>query len=222
LARWNFDPLIGLGLLAGFIIWHRWGAREERTAAVAASVVVVGLFMSPFCALGSALFAVRIVHDVILATVLAPLIMRAFALDRCNFSGTLILWTGIHASIFLGWHAPVLYEAAMNSSLMFWIMQISITGSAAIWWSRVLRAPPTNAVAALLATMLVMGLLGALLTFALVPLYAPHYLTAAAWGLTPLEDQQMAGVIMWAPASFIYLLAALGLLFRSFRPEPIR
>ena len=33
-----------------------------------------------------------------------------------------------------------------------------------------------------------------------------------AWGLTPLEDQQLAGLIMWVPASLVYLGAILALL----------
>ena len=56
------------------------------------------------------------------------------------------------------------------------------------------------------------GLLGALLTFAGRPLYAAHLSTTAAWGLTPLEDQQLAGLIMWIPASLIHL-TTLGVLF---------
>jgi len=54
-----------------------------------------------------------------------------------------------------------------------------------------------------------MGLLGALITFAGAPLYAPHAVSTLAWGLTPLEDQQLAGLIMWAPAAVFYLAAAL-------------
>ena len=57
--------------------------------------------------------------------------------------------------------------------------------------------------------MLLMGLLGALLVFAGEPLYAPHFATTLAWGMTPLEDQQAAGLIMWAPAAAAYLLVAL-------------
>jgi cytochrome c oxidase assembly factor CtaG len=56
------------------------------------------------------------------------------------------------------------------------------------------------------------GLLGALLIFAGRPLYAAHLSTTAAWGLTPLEDQQLAGLIMWIPASLIHL-TTLGVLF---------
>ena len=56
------------------------------------------------------------------------------------------------------------------------------------------------------------GLLGALMTFAPYPWYASYTATTAAWGLTALEDQQLAGVIMWVPAGTIYLVATLVLL----------
>jgi putative membrane protein len=67
--------------------------------------------------------------------------------------------------------------------------------------------------------MVQMGLLGALITFAGEPLYAPHLLTTAAWGLTPLEDQQLGGLIMWAPAAAVYLVAALLVAGRWLRDE---
>lgn len=55
-----------------------------------------------------------------------------------------------------------------------------------------------------------MGLLGAVLTFSQQAFYAPHFASAPAWGLSALEDQQAAGLIMWIPAAGIYLLVALG------------
>lgn len=44
------------------------------------------------------------------------------------------------------------------------------------------------------------------------PWYADDANTTAAWGLTPLEDQQLAGVVMWVPATLVYVEAALGVL----------
>jgi putative membrane protein len=35
--------------------------------------------------------------------------------------------------------------------------------------------------------------------------------TTAPWGLSPLEDQQLAGLLMWVPGGLIYLAAALAL-----------
>lgn len=49
------------------------------------------------------------------------------------------------------------------------------------------------------------GFLGAILTFATHPFYAAHALHAGLHGITPLEDQQLAGLIMWVPASIVHL-----------------
>jgi putative membrane protein len=61
------------------------------------------------------------------------------------------------------------------------------------------------------------AVLGALMTFARTPWYPSYASGASAWGLTPLGDQQLAGLIMWIPASFAYLIAALIILRRWLR-----
>jgi cytochrome c oxidase assembly factor CtaG len=53
------------------------------------------------------------------------------------------------------------------------------------------------------------SLLGALLTFAPRVLYGVQTMHAGDWGLTPLQDQQLAGLVMWVPAGTIYAGAAL-------------
>lgn len=59
------------------------------------------------------------------------------------------------------------------------------------------------------ATLLQMTALGAYLTFASHPLFSPHFLTSPAYGLPPLEDQQLAGLLMWIPASLPFAAAFL-------------
>jgi cytochrome c2 len=93
------------------------------------------------------------------------------------------------------------------------------------WWTvlerRHGRLGWPGAVIALFTTAVHTGLLGALLTFSTrlwYPLYAP---ATAAWGLTPLEDQQLAGLIMWIPGGLAYVIAALALL-ASWLKEPGR
>jgi putative membrane protein len=49
------------------------------------------------------------------------------------------------------------------------------------------------------------GFLGAILTFATHPFYAAHALHGGLNGLSALEDQQLAGLIMWVPASIVHL-----------------
>jgi cytochrome c oxidase assembly factor CtaG len=54
--------------------------------------------------------------------------------------------------------------------------------------------------------------LGAFLTFTGRVLYPTYGATTGAWGLTPLEDQQLGGLIMWVPAGLVYVAAGLALL----------
>ena len=86
-------------------------------------------------------------------------------------------------------------------------------------WRAVRAAPVTGGVFALLATMVQMGLLGALLSFSGTALYAPHYIGPIAWGLSPIDDQNLAGLIMWVPGAGFYLVAALMLMARWFSQE---
>ena len=220
LTRWNFDPLliVMIGGLAGWY-WLRRARIDDRGLAPLALATTLFLFVSPFCALGSALFAARAIHHVILAAVLAPVLALLLVRTRRAPAVALPLATMVHALTFWAWHLPSLYAAALSHDGLFWLMQATITGTGVILWSALLRAPASAAVAALLATMVQMGALGALLTFAERSLYAPHAATTTAWGLTPLEDQQLAGLVMWAPGSLIYLLAAVTILYRSLQPR---
>ncbi len=221
LERWNLDPvlLIALGLAA--LALHIFRTKVRLSYAMSGLGLVVVLYVSPFCALGSVFFSVRVIHDVILAALLAPLSVAALGLDKARLSVGLPTITAIHALTFWLWHAPPAYAAAMSNDAVFWAMQLTIVGTATIWWARVLQAAAPAAVLSLLATMVAMGALGALLTFAPNAMYAPHWLTTQTWGWSPLDDQQMAGIIMWAPASAIYLLAALALLYRMFGDKAI-
>jgi len=219
LARWNLDPLLLLTLAAASLAWWRWrqpGRTDSRAAALSLGIVLV-LFVSPFCALGSALFTARVVHHVVLATVLAGALVSATGLHLRRLPQSLAMLTAVQVLTFWAWHAPPLYAAALAHDGVFWAMQLTITATAALWWARLRQVSAAGAVTSLLATMMLMGVLGALITFAGRPLYAPHWLTTQAWDLSPLGDQQLAGILMWAPASAIYLLAAMAILYRSLR-----
>jgi len=66
-----------------------------------------------------------------------------------------------------------------------------------------------------------MSVLGALLTFATAPWYPVQEAGVAAWHLTPLEDQELAGLIMWVPSGVVYLLAAAALFVAWLQAEEI-
>ena len=220
LMRWNLDPLLiaVLGALAGWW-WLRRERIDGRGLVPFAWATTVFLFVSPFCALGVALFSARAVHHVILAALLAPALALIVTRNARVPAISLPLVVVLHAPTFWAWHWPSLYAAALSNDAIFWLMQATIAGTAVLLWLGIFRAPASAAVAALLATMVQMGALGALLTFAQRSLYAPHWSTTAAWGLAPLEDQQLAGLVMWAPGSLLYLLAAVTILYRSLQPR---
>lgn len=204
LARWNGDLLLILILAIGAVL--AWRSRVSSAFWWGYALLAM-LFLSPICALSSALFSVRVVHHVLLTAVAAPLMVAALA--RLPVPGSASLWAAGHALAFWFWHAPDAYGFALASDAAYWAMQILLLGSALGFWAALRRAPMPLAIGLLLAMMVQMGLLGALITFAGSPLYAPHYLTTFAWGLTPVEDQQLGGLIMWAPAAALYLGAAL-------------
>jgi putative membrane protein len=217
-TRWNLDP-IALVLIAGLGAALFITAAGRRPFAVAATAVLLVIFVSPLCALSSALFSARTVHHVLLTVAAAPLI--AWSLPRQKGPPRLAAATLLFTAVFWGWHAPVAYGGAMSSDLVYGLMQLSLLASAVAAWRAVRAAPPPAAVAGLLAAMVLMGLLGAILTFTPRALYAPHALTTAAWGLTPVADQQLAGLIMWIPAAAVYLVFALAILGRLLRPQPV-
>lgn len=217
-ARWNLDPALLLALALGTSAFVRWGgadAGRRRWFALALTLLAL-LFVSPFCALTSALFTARVAHHILLTALVAPLLAAAWP---ARIRGGVALWVGLHAVVFWGWHAPPIYGWALASDAAYWLMQLSLLGTAFALWSAIRAVPVPGAIAALLGTMVQMGLLGALITFAPAPLYAPHLLSTRAWGLSPLEDQQLAGLIMWAPGAAVYLAAALLLLSRWFARE---
>ena len=216
LARWNLDPVLIAVLAVGLALVQWRTSGRERALGAGAVLTLAVIFVSPLCALSSALFAARTVHHVLLVAVAAPLI--AWSLPRMR-AGPLALVTAAQAVVFWAWHAPAAYGWALSNDGAYWLMQLSLLGAAVWFWMAVRRASAPAAVAALLLAMVAMGLLGALLTFTGEAVYAPHLLTTAVWGMTPLEDQQAAGLIMWAPAAAVYLGAALRVLGRWIGPD---
>jgi putative membrane protein len=215
LTRWNFDPLLIAVLIAGLAASLALQHGAQRRWGLAAIAVLALSFVSPLCALSSALFSARTVHHVLLVAVAAPLIAASLPAQRRSHLAAATL---VQAAVFWSWHAPAAYSLALSSGAAYWLMQLSLLGSATWFWLALRSVSAPAAVAGLLIAMVAMGLLGALITFAGQPLYAPHLATTAVWGLSPLEDQQAAGLIMWAPASAIYLTVALIVLGRWIGP----
>lgn len=214
LSRWNFDPplVIALGLLAGLLLYRSQGRTATISGLTGWGLLVIA-FVSPLCALASALFSARVLHHVFLVAGAAPFLAaalptRSLPVPRLLSPGLIL---AIHTLLFWFWHSPAAYAFALSSDGAYWLMQASLFGSALWVWAIILspRCQAGTALMLLLGSVLQMGMLAALLTFSRGPLYEAHFMTTAAFGLTPLQDQQLAGVLMWVPAALPYLVVAL-------------
>ena len=122
------------------------------------------------------------------------------------------------------WHTPALYNAALRSDFVHAVEHFSFMAGAYLLWSWLLSVhygttgPGANrqglAILIVFVTVMQSGVLGAILTFSRNPLYDMHEGYTQAWGLSLLQDQQLAGVLMWVPMGLTFTLVAL-LLFRS-------
>ncbi len=115
------------------------------------------------------------------------------------------------------WHAPVMYEAALRSPALHALEHFTMFASAFLFWWLILQ--PTGrrrlsrgaGVLFVLAAMLQGLVLASLLAFASSPLYPVYALSAQALGVSALQDQQLAGMIMRTPATIILLVTAVWL-----------
>ncbi|MGI9169039.1 MAG: cytochrome c oxidase assembly protein [Caulobacteraceae bacterium] len=217
-GRWNLDPALLaclIAMLAAYVLFSRSRPRLEpwrRRCFVAGWALGTAALVSPLCALSVSLFSARVGQHMLLTCVVAPLIALGLPPTARRREPNQFLAAVAFAAALWFWHAPGPYAATFDGPAAYWAMHLTLFGAALLFWRAVLDAPAERmaaAVAASLATGLQMAFLGALITFASAPLYAPHALTAWAWGLTPLADQQLGGTIMWVPAGLIFVAAIL-------------
>ena len=137
-----------------------------------------------------------------------PPIVRAWELLTSPATGfvlyALALWV---------WHLPALYDRALESEGLHVVEHLCFFGTAALFWWGIAhgqhgRAGYGAAVVYIFATAAHGGVLGALLTFA-PRVWYPPYLANHTPNFTPLEDQQLAGLLMWVPAGLSFAAGAL-------------
>ncbi|MFE9690167.1 cytochrome c oxidase assembly protein [Micromonospora sp. NPDC005806] len=130
---------------------------------------------------------------------------------------TVVLWL---------WHLPGPYVAAVDRPVLHAAEHLSLVAAAWLLWAPVLgsarhRTPAPVSLLLLVGTMLPASALGAVLTFAPEPVYPARVL-----GPDPLADQQLAGLLMWAPMDLMVLVVALAVflswLLRLDRERPDR
>ena len=219
-------------------LWRRAGTgRGVRRAHVlrftAAWLVLAGALFSPIDAFADRSFALHMAQHELLMLVAAPLFVLARPLEAWTWAlapGIRRAASGIaharwakpgwqaiashsgawclHASALWIWHVPALFVAAVADPSLHVLQHACFLGSALLFWWSVLRHRSAGALFSVFTTMLHPGALGALLSLTTHPWYlAPAQSTML--GLSALEDQQLGGLIMWAPGSLAYLIAGL-------------
>lgn len=210
--------------------------------------ILAAALVSPLHALGERVFTAHMIEHELLMAVAAPLLVASrpaaammWALPvklRLAFGAAgqakvlRAVWaavsrplaaTFLHGVAIWAWHVPALFEAALAQGVLHYAQHASFFGTGLLfWWVLLPRSGREqaygSAVMHLFFTSLHTGLLGVLLLVSPRLWYPVNAAGAELWSLSPLEDQQLAGLVMWVPAGLIYGGAALllaGLWIRS-------
>jgi putative membrane protein len=201
-------------------------------------IMLVIALVSPVHYLGEHLFTFHMIEHEIVMAVAAPLIVLArpigvlfWGLPRPLRRGAMrvvkslpvaTLWnvatagivaTALHAAAIWIWHVPALFDATVTNILLHRLQHLSFFITAIFfWWAVIWRETRGAGAWHIFLTMLHTSILGALIALAPRVAYMSQTQYAGEWGLTPLEDQQLAGIVMWVPGGIVYASAALAML----------
>jgi putative membrane protein len=230
---------------------HRLAARRREALAFWAGWIALALaLVSPLHPLGEALLSAHMAQHELIMALAAPLLVLGRPLVVTLWGlphpwrravggwvgGLRKVWRAVsrievawllHAVAIVGWHLPGLYQRTTGSELIHALQHSSFLLTALVfWWSvlpgAVLRGRQGPAIMSLFGTMVYTGGLGALLTLGRGVWYPTYGEAAPLWGLSSLEDQQLAGLIMWVPGGVSYLLATGWLVIDWLRTSEVR
>ncbi len=211
---------------------------RDRLAFAAGVLVLAVALVGPLHDLAAELFSAHMAQHVLLTAVAPPLLLlgrpgrrllsllpagwmvpaararrRGRALMRAAGPGTGMALAVTAATLVLwSWHIPVLYEAAVLDPVIHALEHALLLGTGLLFWAEVMRLDRRGSHPYALFALFVAGgsgaALGVLLAFSGRVAYTVHAAGAARFGLTPLEDQQVAAVGMWMGGGFVYVFAA--------------
>jgi cytochrome c oxidase assembly factor CtaG len=235
--------LAALFYAAGYCrIWRRAGRGRERLARSAGLysggwLILSGALVSPLHEAGEHSFTMHMIEHELLMLPAAlllvaarpgPVMLWGLPLSIRQLTGSiarLSLWrrlsdpvtaTAIQGMVIWLWHMPSPFNLALRHEGWHIVQHLCfIAGALLFWWAMLHRSSEALAAVCLFATSMIGGALGALMALAASPWYSAY----AAMGMTPLglspvEDQQLAGLIMWIPGGLFHLAAAMWFLAR--------
>jgi putative membrane protein len=231
---WISQALFALAWWAYLRAAPRKPPGPARAALFHAVMLLTGLTLfGPFDTWAATSTAWHMVQHMLLMVVAAPLLVMARPWPQWRrFFGPRPdpLWRSLaqlsrrpfacavlHGAAIWVWHAPAPYMAAVQNTGWHVLEHACFLFTAVLFWRAVLHAGRNgtpNALLALLITLTHTGMLGALLTFAHAPLYGGESRS--------LQDQQIAGLVMWIPGGTVYLLAMAWIVLRWLDAKPGR
>ncbi len=208
--------------------------RPYRTWVFLAGLAAIAVaLLSPIEAYEGSLFSVHMVQHMLLELVAAPLLLAGAPITLTLrtaspsvrkallvvlhsrlvrvLSFPVIAWI-VFAAVNWGWHFSVLYDQALEIRALHYLQHATFLGAALLFWWPVIGADPSPwrlpHPVRLLYLFLAMpqnSFLGVALMSAPTVLYK-HYLTnGRTWGMSPLDDQALGGVIMWVVGDLAFL-----------------
>ncbi|WP_366555073.1 cytochrome c oxidase assembly protein [Aquibaculum sediminis] len=216
LAPETLVPLLGLLALPWLPGLRARVGNGERWSWLLGCLLLAIALVSPLCRLAATLASMHMVQHLLVILLapaaMAPLLLRVRLPLSAPALTTPTLATPTLATLLFGgliWlaHAPPVYEAALLSPTLHLLLLVASFGVALLFWCAALAVEPLRGMGMVFVTMLHSGLLAALLTFSPRLWYPVFGSGPLAWGLTPLADQQLAGLIMWVPMALLLLLA---------------
>ncbi len=156
---------------------------------------------------------------------LRPLLRPAWVRRTGRFLTHPVVAGGLFTLVVAAWHTTPLYDLMMrNHDVHIATHLMFIVTAVIMWWpvmSPVEEVPPLPLGARMLYLFLVsipMQVVAAIITFADAPLYTWYVPAARTWGLSPLDDQKLGGLLMWVPGN-LWMFGALAILFFRWAKE---
>lgn len=210
------------------------------------AVLTVAL-LSPLDTIADSLLSFHMVQHLLIGLLAPLLIVRARPLrvlrhlvspaDRRAVARWTARWTRSrwlaaavvlgHVAVWWTWHVPALYRAAVLDDRIHVIEHAALFASGLALWALAWPAGPVRqrggeAVVGVFFAALGTGGLAALITLSSRARYQTDAATAAAWGMTRLSDQQLAGALMWVPGGFAYLAVGVAVFLGWLTGRPAR
>ncbi|RZI98900.1 MAG: cytochrome c oxidase assembly protein, partial [Haliea sp.] len=220
---WSLAP----GVVAPLILLLWAGCRHAGGFSVRSNACFLGgwtllavALVSPLCRLAATLVSAHMVQLMVLAVAAPALMALGSTLQRLGLKpqrdrvGRAAV---LYGAVLWIWHLPLLYDATLTRTDAHLVAYAVLTVASSWFWDSVLHAPVRDrgqALTALAATLAHTGFLGAILTFSTTVFYPVQSAGAAAWQLSALQDQQLAGLVMWVPGGLAYLAAVIALSLR--------